>query len=429
MNYNEALDYLVSSYGPGRKGGQKLLCAILDVMGNPQRDLKFIHIAGTNGKGSVCAMTAIILKAAGFRAGMFTSPHLDKFNERLLINGEPISDSDFASGMAIVKKACDQVLGLNMTPSYFELLTLLCFWYFKEQAVDFVVLETGIGGRLDSTNVIENPLISVITNIGLDHQEYLGDTIEKIAAEKAGIIKKNSPAVLYYSTNAVYNVIKNKSEEMEVPLFSTDTVKAIVNNSGLDGTDFDLWLFDKHLKNLKIHLIGNYQVENAKTAVLTATVLSQNGIDISEQAIRTGLENTRWPGRMELISDNPPILLDGCHNPQGAEALSESLSPIVKNRRVILMLAVMKDKDYGTLINILNDMAYAVILTQPEYSHRAALPSELYNRLNDKNKLIVTERNPGQALAIAKSLYRPGDLIVGAGSLYLIGDLRKIIQG
>ncbi|MCD7778409.1 MAG: bifunctional folylpolyglutamate synthase/dihydrofolate synthase, partial [Clostridiales bacterium] len=306
--------------------------------GNPQNSLKFVHIAGTNGKGSVLAFISTVLSLAGYKTGRYISPSVTSYFEKYQINGEYITEEEYLSLAEYILKLCREK---KLSPTVFELETVLGFLWFKKKGCDIVVLETGLGGELDATNIINTTLLSVITSIGLDHRNILGDSLREIAAAKAGIIKEGVP-VCTAEKGEVLDVIKKKAEEKNSPLYTADSDKALVKSRTLKGTVFD---FEEH-KNIKISLLGSYQIKNAALALKSLDVLRGLGYDISCEQIAEGMKKTKWQGRMEVISEKPLFICDGCHNPQGAKAARESMEGLFGDKKLIIIFGVLKDKDY-----------------------------------------------------------------------------------
>ena len=303
MTYNEALEYIHSINWTFCKPGLDRIGDLCSQIGDPQKKLRFIHVAGTNGKGSFCSMTASILREAGYHTGLYTSPYVRRFNERMSIDGADISDDELAEITSYVKPFAES---MQSKPTEFELITAIAFEYFKRHNCDVVVLETGMGGRLDATNIIEQPLISVITGIALDHVAFLGDTVEKIAAEKAGIIKQGAPVHWGGKDENAESVIAERAAQMGVEFHSVDYGKLKNVNPTVEGTTFD---YDKY-SNLKIQLLGLYQPENAASVVSAVDILRARGLDISDDAVRCGLEKTRWAARFERMASDPTVIYD-----------------------------------------------------------------------------------------------------------------------
>ena len=437
MTYNEAFEYLVSSYTKGKKRSFADLLVFLTPFDNPQEKIPIIHVAGTNGKGSVCAMLAGILRKQGYSVGMFTSPDLHKFNERFVIDGEPITDEEFAKYMAIVKVRSKELFGEEIV-SYFQILTLIAFMYFADKQVDFLLLETGIGGRLDSTNIILKPVLSVINTIDFDHMEILGDTIEQIAAEDCGIIKENCPVVLYKQGDLVYNVVKRHADGKNARLYCPNFYEHEIFLNDLQGMEFCIKTDLYEYKRIKMKLIGEYQISNSATVLTAVEALRESGIDISEESVLTGLVETVWPGRMEVLEyQGRTIILEGAHNVQGAKSLASNMKVYAKNangekRNVTLLAAVMRDKQYAEIINHVMGIADSAVLTKPAYGVRAADVSALFHAIECENKdgkTVITERDFNRALGKAVKLTLPDGIIVCTGSLYLVGDVRAVVKG
>lgn len=460
LNYNQALDFIHGLNVFGTKLGLENITKLLEILGNPHKDMKIIHVAGTNGKGSTCAMIDSILRSNGYKVGLYISPYLEVFNERMQVNGQNISDEDLARLTDKVQKAVFYMRENNIgSPTEFEVVTAIGFLYFCEQAVDFLVLEVGMGGRLDATNVA-TPLISVITPISLDHQEYLGSTLSAIAKEKCGIIKPGVPVVTSPQEPEAMQVIEETCKRLNCKLLKVIGEESISKNCGLydtvtyklvsddaDGLVFDLKTPKNQFKNLEIHLIGRHQLSNAATAVTAVDVLNMQGIDIKREAIYAGLKNARWPGRLEKISQKPLILIDGAHNIAGVKTLKDALIRYYKDKKKILVLGILKDKDYREMLKEIVPIADAVITTAP-LSPRALNASELANtickmlggrtiEINDKDRQYVlsdripiySRENIEDALNLALSLTNSKeDMIVFAGSLYMIGYVRTLIK-
>ena len=391
MNYKQTLDYIYNLKGSEYKGNFNLslgnVKVLLRKLGNPEKSLKVIHVAGTNGKGSVCAMIASILREAGYKVGMYTSPHLKDFRERFLINGVKISEKELVR--------CFQIVNLFITnQTFFEVITAMAFLYFNDKNVDFLVLEVGMGGRLDATNVV-NPLVSVITNIGLEHQDYLGNTVEKIAYEKAGIVKEGKPVVTGAS-GAALNVIKKVAKERNAPL-------SLV----------------KPIRKIPLRLKGDFQRINASIVWETIKVLNKEyNLKVNNSKIKKGLLKTKWHGRLEFISSN--VLVDCAHNPEAVKALKKELIKIKKNyKKIYLIIAMLKDKDYKTMLKELLPLANGVILTKVKIPR--ALEPKVLAKYVGKNYIIIEDAK--KALRYAKEIAKKDDLIVVTGSIYLVGEV------
>jgi dihydrofolate synthase/folylpolyglutamate synthase len=386
MPYDDTLQYIFARETLGIKLGLSNIRSLLDRLNNPHKGLRFIHVTGTNGKGSCCAMIASILQEQGYRVGLYTSPHLVDFTERIKINNKNIPKKDVVN---IFKK----INPLLETHTFFEVVTALAFKYFYDKKVDFVVAEVGMGGRLDATNII-NPLVSVITNINLEHTDYMGRTIEKIAYEKAGIIKKYVPTVTAASGPAlaiISSVCRKKCSELHV-------VK--VNN------------------NIKTNLKGSFQIINASTCLEAVKVLRKMGVDISDGAVSRGLSKVIWPARFEFIYKN--ILLDCAHNPAAVEVLVNEIKQLKYNKLVIL-LGILKDKDIETMVKMLNPLADHFVITKPAIS-RASGPKYIAEFVKKDYSIIP---DVAEAVKSAKSMLKKGNLLLITGSTYTVGEAMK----
>lgn len=428
MNYNECIHYLEEEVGFGSVPGLERIQALCDKLGNPERKLPIIHVAGTNGKGSAVAMLSSILQAAGYRVGTYTSPHLERYNERFLINGTEISDDAFAKEITLMKTLCAELAAEGKAvPTLFEIVTGAAFHYFAEEKVDLLILEVGLGGRYDATNIVPAPLLSLIMSISIDHTDFLGDNIEKIAMEKAGIIKKNSPVVLYSQDKIVYNIMWTVAKEMDAPFFCPDDAEIEIASQTLAGTVFSVRTKHLSIENLDLALLGSYQIKNCVTVLEACAVLQERGLALPDTAIRTGLKNTRWAGRMEICGRNPLVLLDGAHNADGILQLANSLSAYFQNKKVTLILGVLGDKEYHKMAECILPYAETVILTEP-HSERKLDVFTLARSISKYNGNIYTEKEIAQAFEKACSLTPADGIILCCGSLYMIGAMRTYLQ-
>lgn len=429
MNYREALDYIHGTKKFGSKLGLDNIRALLGLLENPQQDLKFIHVAGTNGKGSTSSFIANTLIEAGYRVGLFTSPYLEVFNERMRINNTDISDDSLAQITLNVKEKVEVMLSRGMNhPTEFEIVTAIAMEYFKKENVDFVVLEVGLGGRYDSTNVIEDSLASVITTISMDHTDILGDTIGKIAYEKAGIIKDNGLVISYPQDKEAQEVIIDVAKKKNSELIIVPTEKIEVIETTAFGSRFNFEYKDIKMLDLEIGLIGVHQIYNASTALTTILSLKERGcISISDEAIRKGLSNTKWSGRLEVLKRNPTFLIDGAHNIQGIHALKKTLKDVFKYNKLILGVAILADKDVDHMIEELVPIADKIIVTEANI-FRAMKAEELAEKIKKYNNNVIIESNIEKAVEESFQIATENDLIVFSGSLYLIGDVRTIVK-
>ena len=407
MNYNEALDYVHSIPKFVRPLGNEKLSGLLMLMGNPQRKLKFIHIAGTNGKGSVSAMTAEILKCAGYRTGLFTSPFIEVFNERIQIDGVLIDNDILAKYITDTAKLMQEN---NVQVSEFAFVTAIALKYFSDSGCDAVVLETGMGGRLDATNIIPAPLCCALTSISLDHTQYLGNSIEEIALEKCGIIKPNSKVVSAPNIR-VQEIIKEESRANNAELIICTSSKKTETGFIYKGSEYP------------IGLSGRYQAENGAVVIEIIEVLRAAGYNISDKALHCGLANVRWRARYEFIT--PDIVIDGGHNSDGIRALKESL--LAEKRPITLVLAMMKDKDYKECIANISEVAKNVVAT--ELNMPRALKADAIKEICDSaGKECIAVYDVKNAIKKAEEI-SSGGLVCICGSLYLAGDAIKIIKG
>ena len=363
------LEYISQEKFQGFKPGFDRVLALLERLGHPERKLRYVHVAGTNGKGSTCACMASILKEAGYRTGLYISPFVICWNERVQVNGEYISDGEFARAVEAIAPIADS---MEDPPSQFELETALALWYFADRGCDFAVMEVGMGGAWDATNVIPSPEAAVLCAIALDHTAVLGSTVAEIAAVKAGIIKPGCDVVSYGNEPDAEKVIDEVCREKGCRHFRPDFGKITVTNRELTGVTFD---YAAH-KGLFLPLAGTYQPRNAALAVETAEVLRTRGIRISAENIRDGLRNVRWPGRFELIAREPLFILDGSHNPQGMEATVESLKTFFPDRKLWFLMGIMADKDVHSVARMLGPIAAGFAAVEPP-NPRAMKPAEL----------------------------------------------------
>lgn len=424
MKYTEALDYIHGALKFGVKLGLKNITTLLDLMENPHKKLKFVHIAGTNGKGSTAAFISSILIEAGYKVGVFTSPYLERFSERIRVGADEISESDVARITEIIRDKINIMIDMGYNhPTEFEIVTALAMQYYYEKDCDIVVLEVGLGGRFDSTNVIDSALVSVITAIGYDHMKILGNTLSEIAFEKAGIIKPSGEVVLYSQSLEVEKVIEDVCAIRGARLHKVDFSSIEIASCSEDGQVFHY----KQLRNLNISLIGQHQTRNAVMAVEACKIVSQKGYPISEDAIRRGLEKAKWPGRMEVIKKEPLFLIDGAHNAQGAEILREALDAYFPDKRRIFIFGVLKDKDYMSIIKTVIPGSEAVIAVTPD-SDRALPAEELAILLKPYCKNILISDTIEGAVKEAYQLSSKNDIICAFGSLYYIGKIRSLLS-
>lgn len=427
MNYKETLDYLNSIAKFGSKLGLDRINKLLELLDNPQEDLKVIHIAGTNGKGSTSSYISHILIEAGYNVGLFTSPSLENYNGRIKINGVSILDKDLARIITEVREKADKLVSMGIEhPTEFEIATTGALLYFKEKKVDFAILEVGLGGRFDSTNVVKKPVVTVITPISMDHTNILGESLKDIAWEKAGIIKDKVPVICFPQEEEAFSVIENVAKEKNSELIVVPIKNINIWKKGKLGNEFDFGFNKYNYKNLKISLIGEHQVFNSCVALTTILTLKNKGIiKITDNQIREGLKKTKWIGRLEILKRNPYFVIDGAHNLQGVQALKKSLK-MFKYKNLILGISILKDKDYENIIKEIVPLADMIIIT--ENDNPRVLKAENIKQIIDKcNKKSVIEKNIQKAVEKSISLADKDDLILFCGSFYLIKDVRRIL--
>ncbi len=418
MNLSQALEFIHATSWQGSRLGLERIEELMKRLGNPEKQLKFIHVAGTNGKGSVCAMLSEILTQAGYTTGLYTSPHLFRINERMKVNGRDISDEELTDLARQVKPLVD---GMSDQPTEFERITAMALLYFQQKNCDVVVLEVGLGGRLDSTNIINAPDVAVITHIALEHTDVLGDTLTKIAMEKAGIIKPGAEVVLSRQTREVEDVVRRICAQRGCTLRVSDSAAQTPISHDLDGQIFDY----RDRKALRLRLIGNYQYQNAAVALDTVDVLREwRGYSIPESAVREGLLAVTWPGRFEILQKDPLVLVDGAHNPDGVRELAGGLAAYLPGRKLTMVMGVMADKDYDDMIRTVAPFAKEFIAVTPE-SERALPSAALCARIAELTG--IPARSGGDVksgMAMAMDGKGPEDIVCAFGSLYQVGEVR-----
>ncbi|MGI9950883.1 folylpolyglutamate synthase/dihydrofolate synthase family protein [Moorellaceae bacterium AZ2] len=427
MDYHQALAYLRDLTKFGVNLGLGRIEELLERLGNPHRRLRFFHIGGTNGKGSVAAMVAAMLQAAGYRVGLFTSPHLHSYTERIRLDGQEIRREQMAEILTRMRPLLDGMVREGLEhPTEFEVSTALAFHYFAEVRADYVVLEVGLGGSFDSTNVIPSSLVSVITNVGFDHMDYLGHTLAEIAREKAGIIKDGGIVVTGADKPEALTVIEERCRQKRAVLYRLG--KEFMCTGGevsTEGGRLDWQGFGKSYLDLRVHLLGRHQLSNAALAVAVMEAARRHhNLDITEGHIREGLSRAFWPGRLEIINRCPLVVLDGAHNYDGALALRQSLEELFPHRRLILILGMLADKEREKVVATLVPLAQAVIITRPN-SPRAGDWKVLGLHARRFTPHVQVIRNIPQAMETALGLAGPEDLICATGSLYMVAEARE----
>jgi dihydrofolate synthase/folylpolyglutamate synthase len=426
LNYQEALDYLANLAKFGFNFGLGRIQELLKRLNNPHLALKVIHIGGTNGKGSTSAMLSAILQEGGYRVGAFTSPHLKSYTERYRINGAEISGEQVAVLLDELRPHLEAMVAEGFEhPTEFEVGTALAFLYFNREKVDFLVVEVGMGGAIDSTNVVK-PLLSIITNVSMDHMDYLGHTIEEITLVKAGIIKPGAPVVTAARGEAL-GVIESVCLDKKSPLYVVGRDLSWQPAAwNLSGQEFSLRGRRKYYEKLFIPLLGRHQLVNAATAVAAAEVLMDLGVSLNGDVVRLGLARTRWPGRMEIVSQKPLVIIDGAHNYDGARCLRQALEEYFPGRSIIMVIGMLGDKERALVAAELAGVARAVVVTRPD-NPRANNWRELAEEVRNYTSEVYLLEDTGEAVRKALALAGPEEVILVTGSLYMVGGAREVI--
>ncbi len=420
MTYREAAAYLFSRRQKGMKLGLDQIQNLLERLGHPERRFHSIHIAGTNGKGSTAAILESILREAGYKTGLYTSPHLIDMRERIKISGKPIDEKKVAE---ILETLIPHVETTGA--SFFETLTAMAFLYFAEEKVDVAVLETGLGGRLDATNVVV-PLLTIITEIGLDHTRILGKNLKSITYEKAGILKPGVACIVGAGNQKVRRYLAELAAERNVPLiFSREAVKLSRIKLSEDGNRFDATVENNTYRDLTLKLLGQYQIENSILALLTVEELKSQGWTISDKSVRQGMEKVVWRGRLELLQRNPKLLVDSAHNPMGISNLVRAVKTIFQYEKLILVFGVLEDKDYRKMFQKIAPLAEKIVLTKP-LSDRALEPEKLLDMYPEWSGKIEVIPDIKTAWKRAVSSAKRNDMVCGAGSIYFIGEVLRL---
>ncbi len=419
MNYESALEFIHGASLLGSKLGLKNITELLARLGNPQNQQNFIHIAGTNGKGTTTSSIASILMQQGYRVGVYTSPYIYEFNERISVGGQNIPNNVLAKLTKDVKLKCDEMVrdGFNH-PTEFEIVTTLGMLYFAEKKCDYTVLEVGLGGRLDATNVIKKPLVSVITSISYDHMKFLGDTLPQIAAEKCGIIKRGVPVAVYpeqdaEALNVIREVCKKRRSEMKI----ADT--PVITEENLGETVFDC----SRYRGLRLSLIGEHMAKNVSTAIAAVELLREQGIKISHEAVYKGVASVKWPGRFEIIGENPLFIIDGAHNISGIEAFIKTIQKNLYGKRLVFVMGMLRDKEYEAAIRLVAGMADMFVAVSVP-STRALPAEELAEIASRYNSNVYTAESVSDAVKTALE-FEGVHAVLAFGSLYLLGDVKR----
>jgi len=419
MNVNEAIAYIHSVFWKGSIPGLERTQELLSKMGNPEKDLKYVHIAGTNGKGSTAAMTASILRKAGYRTGLYTSPYIYRFHERMQIDGEQISDEDLIEITEYVKPLADS---MAQSPTEFELVCCIAFEYFKRKQCDIVVLEVGMGGEFDATNVIPCPEVAVITNIGLDHTDVLGSTLEEIALTKAGVFKEGGNAVVYRGLPSVEAVFESVCKQRNVALKKADFDSLKLNSLDLFGQNFDCG----SRKNIQLPLLGDHQLHNASVVLSIADTLIEKGWKITEENIYEGIRDVSWPGRFDIVHRDPLFIIDGGHNPQCLEALVKNVEDYLAGRKVIALTGVLADKDYGDMYQPILPLIHEFVCITPD-NPRKMEAEDLAKYLQAVGAKATACASTQDGVRKALELAGKDGVVLCFGSLYTIGDIRNAL--
>ena len=420
MNVNEAIAYIHSNFWKGSIPGLSRTQELLRLMGNPEKKLKFVHIAGTNGKGSTAAMTASILRQAGYKVGLYTSPYIYRFHERMQVNGAEISDEDL---IAVTEYVRPFAQSMAEQPTEFELVCGIAFEYFLRQNCDIVVLEVGMGGSWDATNVIECPEVAVITNIGLDHTDVLGSTVEEIAATKAGIFKEGGNAVIYRSSESVEKVFEDICAERNISLKKADFDGLKLLTHGLEGQTFDCG----ERKALQLPLLGVHQLKNAAVVLSVIDTLIEKGWNITEENIREGMRTVSWPGRFDIVGRDPLFIIDGGHNAQCIEALVVNIRDYLTDRKVVALTGVLADKDYADMYKPVMPFVQEFVCVTPP-NPRKLEAAELAKHLQSVGAKATPCATIEEGVRKARELSGRDGVVLCFGSLYTIGSIKEALD-
>jgi dihydrofolate synthase/folylpolyglutamate synthase len=431
MNYSESVNFLNNVSKTGSKLGLDSINRLLDKLGNPHTKLNAIHVAGTNGKGSVCNIIYSLLLNSGYSVAMYNSPHILKYNESITINDTTITDTDFALYTTYVKNAYDKIVseGYN-PPTVFECLTAIAFLYFSKNNLDFIIVETGLGGMDDATNVFSDPILSIITSISYDHTDFLGSTLEDIARIKAGIIKKKCPVVVGPNEANVISIIKDIATKNDSPFYfiSSENINSEIHSYSYDGFNFSVVTPYYCYNNLQTNLIGNHQLENIYISLTAISIMNNNSItQINDTTIYNTLCNIDWSCRGEFIKSPENILLDGAHNSDGMVSLTEIIKKYFSKNTITLVFGVLKDKDVNTMLKTISPYINKIILTTPQ-NDRAMNVHTLYEHAIKYLSNIIVIPDKYEAIDYALSHHKKNELICCAGSLYLVTPLREYIR-
>ncbi|MCQ2539797.1 MAG: bifunctional folylpolyglutamate synthase/dihydrofolate synthase [Acetatifactor sp.] len=424
MNERQVTEFIESIHPLGIVPGLDSIRELCRRLGDPQEKLTFVHVGGTNGKGSVCSFIAGALTAGGYRVGRYISPTIFEYRERIQVNGKYISKAALGRIMEQVKNACDEMMAEGMiSPTAFEVETAAAFLYFVEKKCDLVVLEVGMGGTLDATNIVENVAATVLVSVSRDHMKFLGNSLEEIAAQKAGIMKKGRPVVTIRQEECVVDVFARKARELGCTLTIAEKSEISHVKATLEKQRFDFGTY----KKLEIGLAGQHQIENAILAVKTLEVLSENGYPVSEENLRKGIKNVCWPGRFTVIDKKPLFIVDGAHNEDAAKRLAESIEFYFTNKRIIYIMGVLKDKEYEKVIHLTCHLAEQIITVTTPNNERALPALDLAQAVMEVNPNVTAAASLEEAVEIARLLATKDDVIIAFGSLSFLGRLMNIV--
>ena len=429
MNINELIINLESREGKKKSYDFSRMRALLEELDNPHIGLKYLHVAGTNGKGSTSNFLYNILKMGGYKVGLYTSPHLERYNERIKINGVEISDEDFIQLSEKVFCAEENIKTNFETLTFFEFITAIAFLYFNKEKSDYVILEVGMGGLSDSTNVIleEDKLASIITPISMDHTQFLGKNIEEIAYQKAGIIKKNVPVFSSNKEKIVKDIIEKVSKENNSEVFTLEDVEISSININDSFTEYNMRFYDDNLEKIKVNLIGYYQMYNSALSIMTILKLRDMGkMDISNENIKKGIENTFWAGRMEIVREKPKMLLDGAHNLDGIRNLTKNIS-LFKYNKLYIIAAILEDKEHKEMLKELSKYADEIVLVGI-HTKRKTDPLILESEIIKSNVVVSIIEDLEDAIKNVIQKTSDNDFIIVTGSLYLISEIKEILK-
>jgi len=425
MNFEEVISLINTHRGTGKKQTLARVQALMDKIGNPEKNIKAIHVAGTNGKGTTCAFLSSVLIESGVKTGIYTSPHLETIHERIKINEDMISTENLIQYTEKIAPFVQEIEENRQEKMYsFEILTAVAFLYFAEQKCDIVVLETGMGGKFDATNTITSPIVSIITSIGKDHMYKLGNTIEEIAAHKAGIIKKGIPVIVYPMEDNILSVIRDKASTVDAPMNLVEKQDVILKKQNVNKQTFDYKLFT----NVSMEMIGEHQLYNTALAIEGLIEVQKAGYPVTNEDIIQGIDKAKWAGRMEKISDEPLVFIDGAHNVPGVEALSKNIDSLFPNETVTFFIGIMKDKEFMKMINLVEDKASKMYILSPDEG-KGFDPYEVAQNLKKAGYPAQARESIEDIAYYIEHVSEKDEKIIVFGSLYLVGDLRKAMIG